>query len=69
MTDWKRIERVAGRNSRWPNRWCYCFGAISNMETEWLRAFTIEAEDRGFEIVSGSDPGGSNIYVLGPIGS
>lgn len=67
--DWERISRLGGRNQRWPNRWVYCYGSTANTTDEWLTLFCKQAKARGFEVVSGSDPGGTNVYVLGPVGS
>lgn len=69
MTNWDRIARLGGYNPRWPNRWAYCFGSMEHMTSEWLAAFHIQATEYGFEVVSGSDPGGTNLYILGPLGS
>ena len=69
MTNWKRVSQRGGRNGRWPNRWVYCFGSLEHMEPKWLAAFCREGQSLGFEVVSGSDPGGTNLYILGPVGS
>lgn len=69
LVNWDRIQRLAGRNPRWPFRWVYCFGSLPGVEDEWLKQFHAEAEERGFEIASGASAGDSCLYVLGPIGS
>jgi len=69
---WDQIKNGAGRDPRWPNRWVYPFCSIGRMDDpdgSKLRRFTKDAQDQGFEVVSGTSPEDSYLYVLGPIGS